>query len=205
MAITVSVQIGASVLGDSYSQDVSVLADVGVSIKPTLAPAVAGTLTTYTSSTAGTLTMSSSGHGISTGNRIDIYLANGKHLYGCTVGTVSGTSVPFTTAAGDSLISGDAGQAVVAMVADLETMSIIGANVNTIALRAPNTADAIFVFTDSSGTLIFAKTLLAGQSYVWTNQMAVTNPVTGSTIGRCYVTHGDSVNSQSMTAAICYN
>lgn len=61
----------------------------------------AGTLTTRTDNTDGTATLGT-GHGIATGNTVDIYWAGGVR-YGVTVGTVSGTSVPFSGGAGDNL------------------------------------------------------------------------------------------------------
>jgi len=56
-------------------------------------PDVPGRLTTRTDDETGTLTMDSAGHGIATGNKINISWASGAR-YNITVGTVSGTSVP---------------------------------------------------------------------------------------------------------------
>lgn len=61
-----------------------------------------GDLTTRTSDTVGELTMDSASHGITTGAIIDIYWSGGVR-YGVTVGTVSGTAVPFSLGSGDNL------------------------------------------------------------------------------------------------------
>lgn len=64
-----------------------------------------GTLGTYTSTTAGTMTASSSTHGIATGETgWSVRWANGaKERTGVTIGTVSGTSIPFSGGSGDDL------------------------------------------------------------------------------------------------------
>lgn len=64
----------------------------GASFEVALAAGKTGTLTTRTNDTTGTLTMSS-GHGITTGQIIDLYWSGGAR-YGILVGTVSVNSVP---------------------------------------------------------------------------------------------------------------
>jgi hypothetical protein len=61
----------------------------------------AGTLSTRTGDTEGTLTLGS-GHGITTGQVIDLYWTGGSRR-NVIVGTVSGTSVPITAGSGDNL------------------------------------------------------------------------------------------------------
>lgn len=71
----------------------------------TLPAAKAGTLTTRTSASVGTLTMSG-GHGITTGMTVDLYWDGGSR-YQVLVGTVSGNSVPFTIGTGFDLPAQD--------------------------------------------------------------------------------------------------
>ena len=66
-----------------------------------LPAAKAGTLSTRTSTSVGTLTLSP-GHGITTGMTVDLYWTGGNR-YTVTVGTVSGDSVPFSLGAGFDL------------------------------------------------------------------------------------------------------
>ena len=72
----------------------------------TVAAAKAGTLSTRTNNTDGTLTMGAS-HGITTGAIIDLYwLVSGTtyaYRHGVVVGTVSGTSVPISGGTGTNL------------------------------------------------------------------------------------------------------
>jgi hypothetical protein len=90
--------------GVSLSQGIVRTSEGGLSWELSLPVAEAGQLTTRSSDTAGTITMDDAGHGITTGEIIDIYdPAGGTVSYGATVGTVAGDSVPFTGASGDVL------------------------------------------------------------------------------------------------------
>jgi hypothetical protein len=65
------------------------------------------TLTTRTSATAGTIT-APSGHGVTTGATIDVWWVSGSSVFirrNVTVGTVSGTSIPFSGGDGTDLPS----------------------------------------------------------------------------------------------------
>lgn len=64
-----------------------------------------GTLGTFTSTTAGTMTASNSTHGIASGETgWTVRWANGtKERTGVTIGTVSGASIPFSGGSGDDL------------------------------------------------------------------------------------------------------
>ena len=73
---------------------------------PVIVPvAKAGTLSTRTSDTEGTIT-GSTGHGITTGQKLDIQWSDGRR-YNVTVGTVDGNSIPISLGAGDNLPDAD--------------------------------------------------------------------------------------------------
>jgi hypothetical protein len=98
-----------NVLGQVATYNIPFLGSSAPIINQTLAAGAAGTLTTRTDGFTGTLTMSP-GHGITTGQRLDIYWTVtssnfsptgqpqtvSRVLRNCLVGTVSGNSVPFT-------------------------------------------------------------------------------------------------------------
>lgn len=65
----------------------------GSSVDVTIPIAHAGVLTTRTDNETGSITMDAGGHGITTGQIIDLYWATGAR-YAILVGTVSGTTVP---------------------------------------------------------------------------------------------------------------
>lgn len=94
-SVTVTCALGGQTFGTSY-----VLTDENMIVDTvTCAAAQAGTLSTRTDNSAGTLTLAS-GHTITTGMKFDLYWSAGSRR-NITAGTVSGTSVPFVL--GDSL------------------------------------------------------------------------------------------------------
>jgi hypothetical protein len=157
-----------------------------------------GTLTTRTSDTAGTLTMDDSGHGIETGDRLDIYWTGGV-AYGATVGVVSGASVPFTLAEGDVLPS--ALTDVTAFVPVELDIGVLGTNVVAIILHT--TIHGMFVFDDAGG-IELAKELGDGVTWSWREDNGEANPITGDTITKVYVSH-DGDAAATMKVGILYD
>lgn len=169
-----------------------------------------GELTTRTDNETGTLTMDT-GHGITTGARLDLYWADGDGAgtpgsrRGITVGTVSGNTVPIGA---DNSGSGDnlplVNTAITAMIPHNETVGLFdmsnalawGASVSglgedercTISLGEYDTAytegGAIVLGGDDYGTVA-----------CWGDKNQGTNPLAAATaVNRIYVSHGDSVN-----------
>lgn len=201
----------ASVGGFSFNIADTIATGTGVEANnATLAAAKTGTLTTRTSGVAGTLTMTS-GHGITTGARISIFwpttttgvINTAGVTYVATVGTVSVNSVPFTLGAGDALPL--VNTAVTVMVPTAVTCTITGANVIALAGGCAGAAFAV-AFTQSDNTAIAAVYRSAAGAEYWQSgqTMSATNPVTGVTIGKIFVSHGDSTSSRVVTGAIAY-
>jgi hypothetical protein len=101
-----TIQYGVTVSGGggSISQQVARTCDGAGTREITLAASQAGSLTTRTDNTHGTITMTSGGHTITTAELVDLYWTGGRR-YNVVVGTVSGTSVPFSGGSGDNLPS----------------------------------------------------------------------------------------------------
>lgn len=200
MPKTITAAMTGNLGGDSYNEDFSTTADITPLIAPTVAAAKVGALTTRTSDTVGTLTMNG-GHGILTGDKIDIYWEGGAR-YNITVGTVATNSVPFTLGSGDVLPADET--ALVAMVQHVENLVLDGDDVTAIMLSSGSYAQ-VFIFKDDAGAVIFAVSLPANSSYVWTDQTAITNPLAGEITATLTITHGDSVNPATIKAGIGYN
>lgn len=105
MPVTTNATINMSAGGVTITGSKSRTADSGVGYDLAIPPAKEGVLTTRTSDTAGTITLGAD-HGITTADTVDLYWSGGLR-YGVTVGTVSGTSVPFSGGAGDDLPAED--------------------------------------------------------------------------------------------------
>jgi hypothetical protein len=191
-----------TVLGKTYSVRKDITADVGISLDVTLDPAKTGTLTTRTDDNTGTLTMTG-GHGITDGLRLDVYWATGSRL-GMTVGTVATNSVPIDGGVGDNLPI--ATTAITAMVPSVENVTVIGDDLVGFVFDA-TTLKAGVAFTQAGGTAITAIRFQtednAGYSYfVGENG---TNPAAGVTVGKVYMSHGDSTASRRVKGAILHD
>ncbi len=159
-----------------------------------------GVLTVRTSSTVGTLTLET-GHGVITGQRIDLYWTNdddtaGK-AYGLTVGTVSGNSVPFTTAAGDALplVSSD----IIAGISNDTVFDVVGDNVQGLLLSS-STSSGYVVIVDGGGMLLAAY-VTPLVPYYWVYGSGVTNPLAGDTSTKVWFSQrGVSATATDMKA-----
>jgi len=202
---TATISIIGSVGGVTVQGSVSRTEEGQISQEVSLPAADAGTLTTRTSDTAGTLTMDDANHGISTGEVIDIFWtdANGnqKCAYGATVGTVTGTSVPFTGASGDALPAVDS-----SVTADV----VVEANVDfdgddlAIILLASNRAGH-FDFQDSGSVSLHQAVLLAGEPWLWFSDMGYSNPLSGNPVDKLFLTNADSSNSATVKLGLLYS
>ncbi len=167
--------------------------------------AVAGTLTTRTSTTVGTLTMSSASHGIQTGDKLDLYWLEGtdgdigRSRRFLTVGTVSGTSVPFTLGTGDDLP--DLNTIVTAHVPILQALptidftTLVAWGAKFIESGSETTEQCTIVFGHGSFTedvaVQFNRTGGAWNGVAcWNNEHMEANPLTaGTAVTKCYVSH----------------
>lgn len=200
--VTMTMTKSISLDGVQGSEVTTATGESGVKANQTLAVAKSGTLSTRTSNTAGTLTMES-GHGITTGARLDIYWTNtdgtAGHAYGATVGTVSGLSVPFTGAAGDVMPA--AATAVTASVPNDAVFGFVGDDMKGLLLST--TVAGYFVVADGSGNLL-AQYVAANSSYSWIYGSGVTNPLAGDTPTKIYMSQSGITSSvtQAYAAAV---
>lgn len=196
----------ANIEGHSYQQTVSITSDnLALSEKAVGAGAApAGTLTTRTDNVTGTITMTSGSHGITTGQRLDIYWDAGTGMgsgcaYGATAGTVSGTSIPFATANGDILPA--ATTALIVKVPETESIVVTG-----------NNATGIGIFSTYPGTVViaagstntFVKRFTTAGAYNWNATTGGTNPLAGASITQIWTSHA-STSAITMSAAIQYS
>lgn len=201
MAITANYTRGFSILGQSYSATTTVSSAYADTWSVTLAAAKIGQLTTRVSGTAGTLTMAG-GHGITDGQRLDIYWTGGV-AYGATVGTVSTNSVPFTLAQGDALPTNNT--AITAQVPTLYSgITTAGSAVVSIAVKMPQGGETVFA-TSGAVAILAVGLSTTTTTYVWSSSDSGTNPVTGSTIARVYLSQGNSGATTTVSGTVQYN
>ena len=165
-----------------------------------LPAADAGSLTTRTNDTDGELTMDSGEHGISSSDKIDIYWDGGV-AYEATVGTVSGTAVPFTGAHGDVLPTQDTDVAADVLV-PLDT-DFDGDLLEMIAMAS--TKRGHYLFDDSGTAELAAGELTANEPWTWVADTGVSNPLTGNPVDDLYVSNGDATAAATLKIGLIYN
>ncbi len=142
--------------------------------------AQAGTLTTRTNDTSGTITMTSGSHGITTGQRVDLYFVGGS-CYGAVVGTVSGTTVPIASVQGGDILPLDESPITVG-IPESVPFDVDGDNVSALCLsRATASVRCQYVFLDAEDNMVLAVENASGQIYTYdgtgTNPLAEALPV----------------------------
>lgn len=192
--------IEASLLGVAFSMDQSVDSDNGGIGQPTVTAAIAGTLTTRTDNDTGVVTATVAGSvataGIVSTDKVDVYWEGGSRRW--MTATVSTDAVTLDGGAGDNLPA--LNTAVTIKEPQQEVHTFVGATCTAIGVISPDYA-ATVVFRQADGTEILAVELDAGESYVWSSNSAVTNPVTGVTVGLITYSHASVDGSSVITAA----
>lgn len=187
--ITKNLQAG----GKTVAERQTIAAGQGILRVESVPAAKAGTLSTRTDNTTGTLTLGAS-HGVTTGARIDLYWTGGKRR-GVTVGTVSGTSVPISGGTGDNLPS--QASTIQAAVAQEYAMGCDGDTV--VVIFAGSEARGTIVIADGSGVELHHINLaMDGQAYDWNENNGVTNPLAGDTVAKVFFTHNSTAAAKTM-------
>lgn len=174
-----------------------------IALEDTLNAAKAGTLTTRTDDNTGTLTMTT-GHGITTGQIVDIYWSGGVQRT-VTVGTVSVDSVPFDLGIGDVLPI--ATTAVTVCVHKSINLAIDGDNADIVAViletndKSLRTAGNV-QFLDAASDVIAEIDLVANVPQVWDIEGGSANPFTGDPITNLKATQGNSTSTETYTLKI---
>lgn len=198
------IDLTSTVDGTSYRNSLEITTDNKANSTPVVQTADAGVLTTRTDNDTGVVTMAQSGHGINTGDRVDVYwtvAGTAYKRYGVTVGTVSGTSVPIDLGSGDNLPT--VGTDIILAVCDSEPVAMVGDDVQAFVLYAG--FDGYVVVTQANNTVITAQYLTAGQSFTWHVGNGITNPLAGVSVGKVFFSHKDTTSSREMRAEFLYN
>lgn len=186
-----------NIAGNSFSEIASIDADVNQDVTVDQPAAQAGTLTTRTDNTDGTVTMTSSGHTITTGVRVDLYWTGGCRR-GVTVGTVSGTAVPISGGAGDNLPS--TSTAIKVALPTKRTLSFTGNNLKAIACKG--TVRSQFTVTDSGSAELYSFYNSGGKVPSWYYGSDDVNPLAGVTPAFVYVSHGETADDDLMISVL---
>lgn len=203
------VTITATIDGVRYTRETLQTSDNKGGSSPDVAAAKTGQLTTRTDNDTGVLTMAG-GHGIITGNLVDVYWTVGGVNFSRTgmTATVAVNAVTVDGGSGDNLPTNLTN--VTAMVPHSEDLSCVGDNVQEIVISSPVYGNV--TFAESDGTTLLGTIELtpddAGSpnyTYHWWPGKGETNPLAGDTVGKILFSHGDSAGANEMTAVVFYN
>lgn len=170
----------------------------------------AGTLSTRTDNTTGTLTLGAS-HTIETGDTVDIHWQSGGVNYcqrDCTVGTVSGTSVPFSGGSGTNLPAEDSSVVCTEQEAHVVTCDASGLQVfSTIVKEATEShSEGVMIrFLDSGGSEVY--TLLTKRNDLEKADVAGgdTNPFSSTDIASITVSNGSGTLAVDLYILLAQN
>lgn len=188
VSMTVLRQVSGLVSGQSTQV---ITGESGVQANPNVPAAQAATLTVRTNGTSGSLTMTSSTHGIITGQVVDLYWTGGR-CYGAVVGTVSGTTVPIASVAGGTAFPSTS-TVINVGVRVSAPFALTGDDLNSIAMVSPST-DGYIVIADGSSNLLPVY-LQQGDVYLWTESDLTTNPLDSEVPTQAFM-------SQSVTTGV---
>jgi hypothetical protein len=179
----------------------AVAGENSVQANPTVLAAQAGTLTVRTDDTSGSLTMVSGSHGITTGQRVDLYWTGGK-CYGAVVGTVAGSVVPIASVAGGDILP-LATTVVNVGIPNEVAFNVIGNNMQGLVIYSP--VEGYVILADGS-TNHHVQYLAAGGGYAWATGSGVTNPIAGDTLTKVWMSHSSTgAESTGMACAAITN
>jgi hypothetical protein len=198
MTVRATLQKGMNLAGVSFNSSVSPVADAAMVEDVSIAPGLAGTLTTRTNDTDGEFTTTGA-NTITTGQRIVLYWDGGScRVTAC--GTVDVKKIPFTDAVGDALpVQGTACTIIVPTLLD---MAVLGTDVDVILLYSESYGQ--FTFVKAESALVYHVVVTAKGTWDWTEDSGIENPITGETLLGVYVSHGEAT-AQTMRVGMLYN
>lgn len=208
MSLSATISKSLNVGGLSIPESRSLSGDAVLQQDKNLAAAKTGVLTVRTNNTDGSLTMTA-GHGIATGNRLDLYWSGGCRR-GIVVGTVATNVVPITGGSGDNLPS--AAAAITAMVPTQITMAL-GADKIVLLAAYTAAARAQVVFMSSAPAELLSWTLGPGASAStdlgherdWDSQNGSVSPLAGVAVATIYISHDDSSATRAVKVGALVN
>lgn len=186
---------------ESYQETISAEGDSIERASPSIPVAKIGTLTTRTDNNTGTFTMAS-GHGFSTGNKIDVFWSGGSRR--AMDATVTGDSVVLDGGSGDNLPI--ATTAITAMRPVEVVFDIAdGDTVVSVAVYSPKAGYVVFVDDGPADISAATYQLDAAEGKGWVSGDGGTNPLAGAVVTKVKFSHGNSSAAQVMKAAVVLN
>jgi hypothetical protein len=189
----------ATILGRGSSRKADFSVDNALETETSVPRGYAGTLTTRTSASVGTITLSA-GHAILTGDVVDLYWTAGGvgQRARVVVGTVAGTSVPITGGGGTDLPAQVSAITVSPTV--VETWPMTGNALLGMIADVTGSARGQATFLDA-GNAVLASVQInqAGEgAYIWYSTSGATNVLAGAAVASVSVSTADPTTDREV-------
>lgn len=202
MSVNATFSVTSTVQGKSFQVATPIEADFGGQFDVSCPKAWAGSLTTRTNNSTGTITASNANHLITTGMLVDLYWGTSNSRRGVTIGTVSTTACPLSdSGVGDVLPIANT-NIVMAPVTSIG-IGITGNNVLAITVDPNQNGDGAFSLLDSSAEVLGQR--VTDTDYVWFEGSGVDNPVVNSTLDTLNVSVNDTTAAHVIRGSIMYD
>jgi hypothetical protein len=185
--------------GKTFQEQASLNVNLGAVLDPPAkipAAKAGGSITTRTDNDTCIVTMPG-GHGIITGDRIDVYWDIGgvKGSRRGMAATVAVNAVTLDLGAGDNLPANLS--PVILAIAQPFDLDLTGSNLTGVCVYTEKRGSVVFAQND--GTLIYGKHLLRdGKVWGWDKEDGETNPLAGGAIGQVFLSHSDTTAARIM-------
>ena len=193
-----TISVGAYILGSNVSVSLSRADDGAGQWNPTVAAGKTGELTTRTDNDTGVATLST-GHGITTGQKVDVFW-NGGRRYNMTA-TVATNAVTVDGGGGDNLPV--QGTAVVLCVHTVVNAAFDPDDLTALLITASKRASVVLV--DAGDNILFAVDLAAGECSLWWSNSGITCPMSGNDVAHIWVGNGDSAAALAASVSVLYD
>jgi hypothetical protein len=200
-------QVSVTSGGVTVQKNLTVEGDSSQTHEVTLPAGFAGSLTTRTSDTAGTVTVTEGAGNFTDGDVVNIWWDGGV-AYGATIGTQVGAAAPLTGFAGAVLPAADTAVVMTKQVAAVSNLD--GDEANIVALQLSYAGEDVgygkghINLQDASNNSIEAITLAGAVPYVYylENAGGSSNPFTGAPITKFKATNFDTELAATLTVII---
>ena len=198
MSVSGQINTIAQLGGLSISGLITRTGDASLAHQIALPAGTSGTLTGRTDDDTGVATLEA-GHGLQTGDVIDIYWSDGMR-YGMDA-TVAVDAITIDGGAGDAL---PATTTVVVVTKQVQIDSDFdGDNVKMIVAKCDQRAH--IDFQDSGSASLAAVELQADEQWYWVDDQGIANPLTGNPVDDIFASNADPDSAATLEVAAIYD
>lgn len=189
-----------STLGKTFADVQTITVDSVVVTEKTVPVAIAAQLTTRTGNADGVITLPA-GHGITTGQKVDIYWGD-TSIHTQASATISTNAMTIASGTGDNLPSNLT--SVIVCVVREEPCTFASEDLQAIVAGGSTARSTVRFHSSADDSLALAQKIPADRSFFWDTELEAngyTNPFADEPIGFVRFSHANTANSEVMKVA----